>query len=182
MRNSVWYVCFIFIAATGICLDRVGNVIAVEGVLKATNSAKETRILNQDADIFLGDTLMTDASAKGEIQFLDGTLILLIPGSKYSVNAYDTNGKFTSKLSRGGVRISTGLIAKKNPENFELQTANATIGVRGTVFETRMYQGDLYVGSTSGNLSINNQAGSLDIGPSQFASVSSQRNAPKQLA
>ena len=181
MRNLLWCVCFVFAAAAGVCLDRVGNVVAVEGALKAIDADQKTRVLGQDSEIFLGDTLISDASTKGQIQFLDGTLILLIPGSRYTINAYAEGNKFISKLSKGGVRVSTGLIAKKNPENFELRTANATIGVRGTVLEARIYQGDLYLGSSSGNLIATNQGGTLDIGPSQFASVSSQSRAPKPL-
>jgi hypothetical protein len=181
MRSLIGFICFVFIAATGMSLDKVGSVVAVEGVLKATNPNQSPRVLSQDSDIFLGDTLITEASAKGQIQFLDGTLILLIPGSRYSVNSY-ADDKFSSKLSRGGVRVSTGLIAKKNPENFELRTGNATIGVRGTVFETRIYNGDLYVGSSSGNLSVTNQGGQLDIGAFEYASVSNQQSPPKPLA
>lgn len=182
MRNFLWCVCFIFVGAAGMCFDRVGNVVAVEGTLKAIDAEQKTRVLGLDSDVFLGDTLITDSSAKGQIQFLDGTLVLLIPGSRYSISAYAGDSKFISKLSKGGVRVSTGLIAKKNPENFELRTANATIGVRGTVLEARIYQGDLYLGSSSGNLIATNQGGSLDIGPSQFASVTSQSRAPKPLS
>lgn len=186
MRNFGLSLFFVFLSAAGECLTPIGNVVAVDGLLKALDTQQIERTLRTNSEIFVGDTLITDSAARGQIKFTDGTSLLLIPDSQYSVDTYHMEeNRFFSKLSQGGVQISTGLIAKKVPENFELKTANATIGVRGTVFESRLSQGNLYVGSSSGNLSVTNQGGTLSIGsdnPTQFASVSSANTAPQALA
>lgn len=184
MKNIVLGFCFLFLCFTAECLDKIGTVVALEGGLKAVDSSSNERLLSQNSEIYLGDTLVTDEIAKGEIQFLDGTLVLLIPSSQYTMASYSSN-RYKARLVSGGVRISTGLIAKKNPENFELNTPNATIGVRGTVFETRIADGNVYVGSSSGNLAVNNSAGKIDIGSNNqnsFASISSNNTAPQPLS
>lgn len=186
--KSFWCgVCFLFLAMTGQCLDKVGHAVAVQGIVKASNSEQEDRILQKNGDVFLGDTIMTEEMSKGQIKFTDGTMVLLIPGSSYSVNDYVfthswEKNRFAAKLHQGGLRIATGMIASKNPENFELGTPNATIGVRGTIFETNFVQGNLYVGSSSGKVTVTNSGGSLEVGSNHYAEVTSSDMAPQPLA
>ncbi|MBX7067351.1 MAG: FecR family protein [Parachlamydiales bacterium] len=162
------------------CAEPIGTVIAVTGDVKAIDSKKNSRILAVQSGVFVGDTLITDEVAKGQIQFNDGTLLLLIPGSQLDLNSYG-NSRFSSTLAQGGIRVSTGLIAKKNPENFEINTANATIGVRGTIFETRLYLGSLLVGSSQGGVVVKNQGGTLDIATDQFAEAPAKNVPPHTL-
>lgn len=187
MKNLLCGICFLFLATIGHGLDQVGKVVAVQGVVRASNSEQEERVLQKNDDLFLGDTLVTDEGAKGQIKFTDGTLVLLIPGSRYSVDNYVfthswASNRFIAKLHQGGARIATGLIAGKNPENFELGTPNATIGVRGTVFEMNMVQGNLYVGSSSGKVTVTNSGGSLELGAKHYAEVPSGDVAPQPLS
>lgn len=186
MKNFLCLICFMTLTVAGVCLDKIGTVVAAQGGLKAVGADQNERILAKGSPVFLGDTLMTDDTAKGQIRFTDGTVILLIPGSQYSVDSYSatrTMGKnqYVAKLSQGGVRVSTGFIAKRNPQNFEVSTPNATIGVRGTIFLARMFNGDLYVGSESGKVGVANDGGSLEMGSNQYAMASSQQNAPQLL-
>ena len=189
MKNCIFLVCFLIVAATCGGLERVGEVVAVEGVLKAVDSSRVERSLLENSSVFVGDTLITGKVSKGEIQFLDGTLVLLIPGSRYSIDSFASSSEgenlYAAKLKQGGVRIATGLIAKKNPDNFQVGTPNATIGVRGTLFEVRMVKEDLFVGSSSGSVTLKNHEGTLSIGsdsPTQFAKVPSRRTAPQPLS
>lgn len=165
--------------------EKIGEVVALEGRLSAIDPSSTERTLAKHSDILLGDTLVTEELSKGEIRFTDGTQLILIPGSRYSVDSYGVKAnRFLSRLIQGGARILTGLIAKKNPENFQMTTSNATIGVRGTHFEANLVGGDLYVGSSSGEVVVNNNGGSLSIGgkmPSHFAKVSSMESAPVPL-
>ncbi len=167
------------------CAETVGTVTAVEGSLKATSRDHGGRTLSQNSEIYLGDLLITNATSKGEIEFTDGTVLLLIPNSQYSIDAYNTgldDNKFWAKLKRGGVRLSTGMIAKKNPENFQLNTPNATIGVRGTTFVARMLDGNLYAGSSSGDITLSNNGGSLSLSENQYGMSTSSLSAPKALS
>ena len=55
----------------------------------------------------------------------------------------------TLKLFKGGLRALTGLLSKKRPDAFKIDTPLATIGIRGTVFDARLCEGDCE--SDSGN-------------------------------
>lgn len=172
----------VLLAVVGEGAEKVGTVVASQGSLTAHNTTQMERNLTPQSDVYLGDTLITGDQAKGQVKFLDGTLILLIPNSSYTVSQYSAK-RYLAELKEGGVRIATGLIAKKNPENFEISTPDATIGVRGTLFESNLFQGNLYVGASSGNLSVSNQGGSLDLGgTTQFTKVSSMQSAPQPLS
>lgn len=176
---------FLFCAAAAFGLETVGQVVAVDGMMRAQNGSQDERILMPGEDVYLGDALVTEAAGRGQIQFTDGTLLLLIPGTRYVIEAY-SNGwgrsRYGAKLVKGGVRVSTGVIGTKNPENFEINTPNATIGVRGTVLEARMADGTLYTGPSSGSLQVKNRRGKINLGTEEFASVSSMETAPEALA
>jgi len=179
---------FLSLLATVEGLDTIGRVVAVEGELTAVNQNTK-RNLSLNSDVYLGDLLLTGESSTGQVQFTDGMLILLIPGSAYSVDTYSkslisSKNRFIAKLREGGVRVTTGLIAQKNPENFELNTPNATIGVRGTVFEARVFNGAVFASCSTGVIVLTNQGGTLLLGPAasaQFAMVSSKRSPPQAL-
>lgn len=176
-------------AASAFGLDRVAKVVAVDGIVRAAHRGEEDRILGRDADVYLGDSLITAETAKGQILFTDGTLLLLIPGSRLSIDAYAANkgsgkNEFLARLHDGGARVSTGFISKKNPENYELATPNATIGVRGTLFEARILDEKTYIGASSGDVSVKNPGGRVLIGDgesNQYASASSG-SGPKTLS
>src|SRR5260221_14189008 len=115
MKNFLCLICFMTLTVAGVCSDKIGTVVATQGGLKAVGADQNERMLAKGSPVFLGDTLITDDTAKGQIRFTDGTVILLIPGSQYSVDSYSatrTLGKnqYVAKLSQGGVRVSTGFI------------------------------------------------------------------------
>ncbi len=183
MKYLHFWILFLGLATASFAAEKVGRVSALDGALKAIDSDQVERMLQRHSDVFLGDTLITDEGSKGEIEFLDKTIVLLIPGSEYTIETYSSD-QYAARLSQGGARVSTGLIAKKNPENFIVNTPNATIGVRGTVFETRIYQGDTYYGSSSGGISVRNSGGQVDLGSGQrsnYAWSSSEGSAPQLL-
>jgi len=188
MKQIFQSVCLVLLAISGQCLDKIGNVMNAEGGLKAVGADQNERSLTNNSEIFVGDTLITDQNARGKVKFSDGTTVMLIPGTEYHVSDYsngDTKNSYFASLLQGGIEIATGLIAKKNPENFVVGTPNATIGVRGTVFGARVYNGDVFVGASSGKINVKNNAGNLDLGSgskNQYAKVSSMNSAPEGLA
>jgi hypothetical protein len=69
----------------------------------------------------------------------DGTVLTLGPDTVMDLRQFqfDTTtqqGNFLLDLLRGSVRVVTGLLAKVNPERFQVQTPTSVVGVRGTDF------------------------------------------------
>ncbi len=115
--------------------DAIGRVTKIEGTAFA-QSANERRDLGLGDKIFEQDTITTGESSLLNLRFKDKTRFELGPeatliASKYKYNQ-NPDDKVSMKVAKGAFRFVTGLVAKEKPENMEVETAVATIGIRGT--------------------------------------------------
>lgn len=168
--------------------EEIGKVVAIEGVVKAIGDSEE-RILNHGSAIYEKETIAVAGKGRAQIQFTDGSLVNLIPETKYKVDAYRykkvfQKDRFIANLFEGGFRALSGTIAKKNPDEYEVKTPVATMGLRGTIIEVKIESGRVFFGCESGLAVIRNDQGSITIGAgaqSQFSFVSSVEEIPKPL-
>jgi hypothetical protein len=136
----------------------VGRVVWIKGTFKAMMENAEERILQKQSVIYVHDTLMTDGDSQAQIVFTDNTLMTFRQSTKFFINqyAYDAKaktksvGKYIMNLIEGGFRTITGIIAKNNPADYQVNTPVATIGVRGTDYAVYIKGGELYVGQYDG--------------------------------
>ena len=111
-------------------------------------SSGDTRLMRPSAlltplrpgeQIRAGDRVLTGEDGRVELRFMDGAVVAVQPRSDFRVDEfrYDREGErsFLS-LARGAIRTVTGAIGKRVHEDFRLKTPTATIGIRGTDFET----------------------------------------------
>lgn len=121
---------------TAYAADAIGRVIKIEGSAYAQLATETRRELRIGAKIFAQDTVNTDSEALLTILFKDKTRFELGPESTLAVSEYKYNqtadDKVSMKVVKGAFRFVTGLVAKEKPENMEVETAVATIGIRGT--------------------------------------------------
>lgn len=128
-----------------------------------------------------GDRVVTGDDGQVELKFLDGAVIVVRPASEFRIELwrYDAEGEraFFS-LVRGAVRAITGAIGRRDRdrdrEEFRLNTPTATIGIRGTEFETvetrcaaagcRAGEREgLSVTVVSGRVAVTNDAGTVEV-------------------
>lgn len=117
--------------------------------------------------ILISDTLFTNANSQAQIVFTDNTLITFRPDTKFSVDQYEFDakskkksvGKYIMNLLAGGFRTITGLIARKNPDDYQVNTPVATIGVRGTDFSVVLKDGQLLMAQYEGAPCLNSTTG-----------------------
>jgi hypothetical protein len=136
----------------------VGKVVWIKGNLKAVAPNQEERLLKKDSILYLKDTLVTDDKSQAQIVFTDDTLMTFREGTTFYINQYAFNqsqkgksaGKYVMDLIEGGFRTITGLIAKNNPDNYQVNTPVATIGVRGTDYAVYFRKGQMFVGYYEG--------------------------------
>ncbi len=136
----------------------VGKVVWVKGTFRALMPNKEERILQKSSILYLHDTLKTDENAEAEIIFTDKTLMTFRSGTTFFINQYSFKpnaksgsvGKYVMDLIEGGFRTITGLIAKSNPPDYQVNTPVATIGVRGTDYAVYFHGGEMYIGYYNG--------------------------------
>lgn len=144
----------------------VGRVVWVKGMFKALMDNKEERILQKKSVIYLHDQLITDTNSQGQIVFTDQTMMTLRSNSKFNIDQYHfepedkSSGNYVMNLVKGGFRTITGLIAKNNPNKYQVNTPVATIGVRGTEYIVYVDKGELFAGHYSGSPCVLKQTGS----------------------
>jgi hypothetical protein len=125
--------------------QQAGEVEFVRGVAFAQTGAQLPRAMGKGLALREGDRLTTGEGATVIFKLQDGTRMTLRPNSemvvqafKYTETAVAEDNSMVLQLLRGGFRTVTGLIAKGSPESAKVQTATATIGIRGTDFDARL--------------------------------------------
>lgn len=178
-------------AVTFAQIKPIGIVIISSGEFYAINIKKVKRTLIRRSPIFLGDTLYTGDDGRGQIRFIDESVISLRPNTEFILQEYnfDINkpekNKSISELVKGGLRNVSGLIAKQNPKEVKVKTDLAVIAIRGTDYTAVISGEQLYTYVKEGEISLTNSAGTLNIGPNQpyrYAIVPSSNQIPVGLS
>ena len=181
--------------------EKAGVVTHLSGVLYVTRADGASKILSVKSEVNEGDTLRTEKDTFARIKFNDGGEIVLRPESilKLDNYAYDAAQKgqdnFVVSLLKGGLRSVTGLLGKRNPEHFKLNTSAATIGIRGTHFGAVICDNDcaniptvtgqapgngLYTDTAQGATVVTNAAGSVEVPAGSF-SYTPAANVPPRI-
>jgi hypothetical protein len=125
--------------------EAIGSVLMAKGLVTATAEDKTMRTLAKAASVFKGDVINTSVKSFAVIRMMDNTKLTLKPGTTIGIGNFDlTEGKEEGciNLVKGGLRAVTGIIGKRKPEAFMLDTPIASIGIRGTDFITRICDDD----------------------------------------
>lgn len=145
-----------------------GRVVWVKGSFTAIGPGNVKRSLERAGIFYEKDTLVTDASSQAQVVFSDNSLMTFKEGTRLQVSEYRFNsagggGKYVMSLAEGGFRTVTGLVAEKQPLNYEVRTPVATIGVRGTEFIVYYKNGRLYVGRIAGKPCIYDRIKKIEV-------------------
>lgn len=116
--------------------ESIGEVVASAGSPTAEGPGGN-RSLGAGSQVFQDDRIVTRADANAQIIFVDGTRLVVGPRSTVVIDEFllrspDRAKAVSLDALRGTFRFITGRSAKSA---FKIQTANATIGIRGTGFD-----------------------------------------------
>ncbi len=117
--------------------DAVGKIVSSSGEVRAESDAG-VRPLQTGSEIFQGDVLTTGENSRLEVLFKDDTNLSQGENSQLRVDSYVYNPTDPSgsdlllQMTQGVFRTVTGEIAEQNPDQFQLKSPLATIGIRGT--------------------------------------------------
>ncbi|MCP4765459.1 MAG: FecR domain-containing protein [Gammaproteobacteria bacterium] len=141
----------LFLSTIGQASDSVGILKFAHGVVNIESSSGEKRKAVKGDNFMKNELVVTGPASIAVIQLNDDSRMTLRPNSAFRVNqlnmADDSNDSSSQQsavlnLLRGGLRLVTGLIGKVNPARYRLDTPVATIGIRGTEFNTRLCNTD----------------------------------------
>ena len=125
----------LFSSLQGFANEMIGVISA--GIGEISNQKNEK--LSTGSKIYFGDTILVKAQSNAQILLLDETALTVGEKSELTIDEfiYDPKskiGKIVSNIKIGTVRVITGEISKKNPDNLEVNVPTGSIGARGTEF------------------------------------------------
>ncbi|MGM0564029.1 MAG: FecR family protein [Pseudomonadota bacterium] len=174
---------------------QVAKVVVVSGNGSATGDDGRARPLERGAPVYKGDTLSTER-ARAQVRFSDGSLVSLRPNTQFKVEEYQYDGEEGEEerglfnLIKGGFRTISGAIGKLNRDNYEVKTAVATIGIRGTHYGVTIcdpcQDGDeerrgLFGGVVDGEIVVKNDQGEFTFGNDEYFHLPDGGGKPRGL-
>jgi hypothetical protein len=144
-----------------------------------------TAPLAKGKDIESGESILTGVNGRAQVKFTDGGLISLQPNTEFKIANYSDNAanpkeeRFLVDLLRGSMRAITGLIGKRNRENYKVTTTTATIGIRGSGFNVGYNpDGSLGVTTELDAIEVCNAGGCVGLTAGESVRVVSSQEAP----
>lgn len=116
--------------------EGTGTALGVNPQAQAER-ASDVLILTVGTNLFIGDRIITGDVGEVQIEFSEGTRLVVGPKSAmvledYLIRSDDTPGKFAINALSGTFRFVTGNAPK---DRYVITTPTATMGVRGTAFD-----------------------------------------------
>lgn len=124
----------------------VAHVVWVKGSFFASSAGSDVkRPLKVSSNVYMNDTLITVMDSEAQVVFSDNSVMSFRPNTRLYISEYNyspksakkeekSTGSYIMNLLEGGFRTITGYVAKEQPDNYQINTPVATIGVRGTEF------------------------------------------------
>ena len=143
----------------------------VWGTAYVLTASGDRRDLAKEDDVEAGDRIISE-KALVQLRFSDGGFFSLAPNSEFRINAYSYNGvpdgseRVSMELLKGGLRTISGLIGKARQSAYEMKTAVATVGIRGTEY-TVVYGESVSGTVTAGAIAVCNTGGCVDVAHGQ---------------
>ncbi len=119
-------------------------------VTARTGNGDRARTLKAGAPVYSGDTLVTAAGSFAVLTFKDKSRVTLMPNTEFRVEqltfeeAKPEAGRGIFALLRGGLRAVSGAIGHYGPRAYQMRTAVATIGIRGTEYDLAIENQQLF--------------------------------------
>jgi hypothetical protein len=188
MRNSFFLktgiVVFTLLASQLTFAGSAGTVTFKTGDVTIMRADKTVIKAEKNVALNAGDTIETK-NGRLQLSLIDGGKVSLQPNTIYRINKYEFSGKedgteygFT-ELIKGGLRTVSGLIGHKNRDRYQLKTAVATIGIRGTEFTVNFNNNQLLMTTNHGSVDVCNAGGCLNATTGQSIGVAGPGKKPK---
>lgn len=172
--------------------DKAGTVTHLSGPLFAKKIDGTMKTLGINSIVEVGDVLITEKKTYARIKFPDNSEVTLRPQSQFKIDQFffdqakPQEDKAVFSAIKGGLRAVTGQIGKRvHGDSYRMNTPVAVCGIRGTIFEVRISEGDigglskgLYVFVPEGTIILTNSGGTQSVSAGQFAHVRDLQSKP----
>ena len=129
------------VSVVGLAQQKAGEVTHLQGMATAQQPGGTYRFLGRGDAVLEGDVLSTTEKGFAVVSLADGSKFTLRPSTTFALDRFAHNQGTEAtfmRLLKGGMRMVSGLVGKRNPAGVELRISTATIGIRGTSFDARI--------------------------------------------
>ena len=137
----------------------VARIEFTSGPVTTAGPGAKPRVVGKGSVLEGGETIETGVNGRAQLRFTDGAYMSLQPQTAFRVDDYRWDGQTDGSekgffsLLKGGLRTITGAIGRSNRSTYQVTTATATIGIRGTEYLLQATNSDtLHVGGGEGVL------------------------------
>lgn len=138
------FLVFVVLSALPVpAIASIGKVLSVKQGADVIRDGKKIR-LRQGMEVASGDTISTDKSGVVQLLFVDETKIAVGPNARMKLDVSMLRGNrkaknFTVQALGGSFRFISG---KSRKRAYSIKTPNATMAVRGTIFDMWITSGN----------------------------------------
>lgn len=139
LRNfTVFTVLLVLLPFSTAAYAIAGKFQFVNGEVVVIDATGKQRVAKKGEAIDVGETVSSMSNGFAQIKMEDGGYFAVRADTQFKVDTFKFEGKedgserglFT--LIKGSLRSVTGLVGRKHKDNYRIQTATATIGIRGS--------------------------------------------------
>jgi len=170
--------------------EGAASVIFASGDAQIVGRDGQARAAARGGELEAGDTVET-SDGRVQLRFNDGASMSLQPSSRFRVDEFRfvaQNGKASAgdrgffSLLKGGFRTLSGLIGKERREQYKVNAAVATIGIRGTDYAASLGDKGLVVSTFGGLVEVCSDAGCVLVAPGETVVVADRNSLPRKQA
>ncbi|OGA40551.1 MAG: hypothetical protein A3G24_18805 [Betaproteobacteria bacterium RIFCSPLOWO2_12_FULL_62_13] len=122
----------------------VARVAILAGTTSAVGVDGQVRTISRGTPLFNGDTIRTQKDSYAVLAFRDRSVVTVIAESEFKLenvrfsSPRADSGNFIVRVVKGGARVLTGLLAKREPKTVQVNMITAIVGIRGTGVDGRL--------------------------------------------
>lgn len=173
------------------CLaEGAASVIFASGGAQIVGKDGQARVAARGGELEAGDTVET-SDGRVQLRFNDGASMSLQPSTRFRIDEFRfvaENGKASAgdrgffSLLKGGFRTLSGLVGKERREQYKVNAAVATIGIRGTDYAANLSDKGLAVSTYGGLVEVCSDAGCVLVAPGETVVVADRNSLPRKQA
>lgn len=153
-----------------------GKFQFVNGEVQVLDASGKARAVKKGDAIDEGETVSSGANGFAQIRMEDGGFFAVRPETEFKIDTFKYEGKDDGSekgvfsLVKGSLRAVTGVVGKKHKDNYKVNTATATIGIRGSGMDAG-HDGKrgTAVRTLFGGHSLTSNGKTINTGPGQTA-------------
>jgi hypothetical protein len=152
----------------------VGDAFVADAKLRINRNDRLSHIAGEKVPIFEGDQIVTEDGQRVRIVFKSGDKVALTGKTVFKVDEYlpERQEKPSTLFSVLG-KVRALIVSRLAPDSVRMKTATATIGVKGTDFNTIAGEQSTLVETVDGTVGVGDAAGNgeVPLGPGTQSTV-----------